>query len=87
MARFEIKIEGFTSKGQSKGRASRVLNGALTMDVVQKNIAALKGQIKVGNAGRHVIRVLGDNFAVERTDVARAGFRDAQIGTFTSINV
>ena len=86
MARMEISIEGFDKRGASTGKAMRVLNSATSKAFIMDNVAQVKGAIRVGQCGRHVIRLKNENGRVlERVDHGRRGTIAATIGKFKEL--
>jgi len=85
MARFEIKVEGFNKRGASTGKAVRVLQQATSKSFIMDNIAQVKGSIKVGQCGRHVVELSDDARKLRRVDEGRRGTIPATVGMFKEV--
>ena len=85
--RLEITVEGYNKQGSMTGKVTRILNGAHSRNFIVDSVGQVKSSIKVGQCGRHVIKVSDGKRVAKRTDMARRGAKAATVGKFVVKNV
>lgn len=81
----KIIVEGFDKRGVSTGKAQRVLKRARSKGYVMDNVDHLKGAIKIGQCGTHVVTLDDGQKQMQRTDKGRRGTVPPRVGVFEEL--